>query len=151
VAKRHLRPHGILEQWLPTYSGDAFLRSSAAQSIKLSFAYVRVFRSLEGLGFHFLASDSPIPERAASDLAGKLGAQAATDFVEWGPEATTLDQFNILLNGEFNVDSIVAAGPTAPPLRDDRPTNEYFAVRYLRYLSSHQESVNPETAKPTSR
>jgi spermidine synthase len=151
VAKRHLRPHGILEQWLPTYSGDAFLRSSAAQSIKLSFAYVRVFRSLEGLGFHFLASDSPIPERAASDLAGKLGAQAATDFVEWGPEATTLDQFNILLNGEFNVDSIVAAGPTAPPLRDDRPTNEYFAVRYLRYLSSHQESVNRETAKPTSR
>jgi len=137
VVKRHLKPHGILEQWLPAYSGDALLRSSAAQSIKLSFAYVRVFRSLEGLGFHFLASDWPIPERSAPDLAGKLGANAATDFVDWGPEATPRAQFNILLNNEFSVDSIVAAWPTAPPLRDDRPTNEYFAVRYLRYLSSH--------------
>jgi predicted membrane-bound spermidine synthase len=151
VAKKHLKPHGILEQWLPSYSGDPLLRSSIAQAIKLSFVHVRAFRSIEGWGVHLLASDWPIPERTAQDLAGKLGAKAATDFVEWGPEATTQDQFNILLNGEFNVNSIVAAWPSAPPLRDDRPTNEYFAVRYLRYLSSHQESVNRETAKPTSR
>ncbi len=138
VAKKHLKPHGILEQWLPSYSGDPLLRSSIAQAIKLSFAHVRVFRSIEGWGVHMLASDWPVPERTAQDLAGKLGANAATDFVEWGPEATTLDQFNLLLNNEFNVDSIIAAWPTAPPLRDDRPTNEYFAVRYLRYLASQQ-------------
>jgi spermidine synthase len=138
VAKKHLKPHGILEQWLPSYSGDPLLRSSIAQAIKLSFAHVRAFRSIEGWGVHLLVSDWPIPQRTAQDLAGKLGANAATDFVEWGPEATPLDQFNLLLNNEFNVDSIVAVSPTAPVLHDDRPTNEYFAVRYLRYLYSHQ-------------
>ena len=138
VAKKHLKPHGILEQWLPSYSGDPFLRSSIAQAIKLSFAHVRAFRSIEGWGVHLVVSDWPIPDRTAQDLAGKLNANAATDFVEWGPEFTALDQFNILLNNEFSVDSIITASPTAPPLRDDRPTNEYFAVRYLQYLASHQ-------------
>jgi spermidine synthase len=137
VAKKHLKPHGILEQWLPSYSGDPLLRSSIAQAIKLSFTYVRAFRSIEGWGVHLLVSDWPIPERTAQDMAGKLGANAATDFVEWGPEATSADQFSLLLNNEFSVDNIIAASPTAPPLRDDRPTNEYFAVRYLRYLYSH--------------
>jgi spermidine synthase len=138
VAKKHLKPHGILEQWLPSYSGDPLLRSSIAQAIKLSFNHVRAFRSIEGWGVHLLASDWPIPELTAQDLAGKLGANAATDFVEWGPEATTVDQFNILLKNEFSVDSIVAASPTAPVMRDDRPTNEYFAVRSLRYFFPHQ-------------
>ena len=48
------------------------------------------------------------------------------------PQAKTADQFDILLNNEFNVDTIIAASPSAPVMRDDRPTNEYFAVRYLK-------------------
>jgi spermidine synthase len=137
VAKKHLKPHGILEQWLPAY-GDPFLRSSIAQAIKLSFNHVRVFRPIDGWGVHFMVSDWPIPERTAEVLAGRLGVNAATDFVEWGPQATPIDQFNSLLNKEFSVDSIIAASPTAPALRDDRPTNEYFATRYLRYLAAQQ-------------
>ncbi|HEX3739324.1 MAG TPA: hypothetical protein VHV29_06320 [Terriglobales bacterium] len=157
VAKKHLKPHGILEQWLPAYSGDPLLRSSIAQAIKLSFAHVRVFRSMEGWGFHFLVSDWPIPERTAQELAAKLGPNATTDFIEWGPEATTPGQFNILLNNEFSVESIIAASPTAPALHDDRPTNEYFASRYLKSLSSQHELGNArsivlgETATSTPR
>lgn len=157
VVKKHLKPHGILEQWLPTHSGDALLRSSVAQAIKLSFAHVRVFHSMEGWGIHFLVSDWPIPERTAQGLAGRLGANAATDFVEWGPEATTPGQFNVLLNNEFSVDSIIAVSPTAPALRDDRPTNEYFAARYLKSLSLKQPDGNAhfvvpgQTATPTPR
>lgn len=135
VAKKHLKPHGVLEQWLPSYSGDPFLRSSIAQAIKLSFAHIRAFRSMEGWGVHLLASDSPIPDLTAQDLAGKLGANASKDFVEWGPQAKTADQFDLLLKNEFNVDTIIAASPSAPVMRDDRPTNEYFAVRYLRSTS----------------
>ena len=138
VAKKHLKPHGILEQWLPSYSGDPFLRSSIAQAIKLSFNHVRAFRSIEGWGVHLLASDWPIPARSSQDLAGELSANARGDFIEWGPAITPVGQFDILLNNEFNVDDIVAASPSAPVMRDDRPTNEYFAVRYLRYLSTHQ-------------
>ena len=138
VAKKHLKPHGILEQWLPSYSGDPFLRSSIAKAIKLSFNHVRAFRSIEGWGVHLLASDWPIPARSSQDLAGELSANASGDFIEWGPAITPVGQFDILLNNEFNVDDIVAASPSAPVMRDDRPTNEYFAVRYLRYLSTHQ-------------
>ena len=32
VAKEHLRPHGILEQWLPTAAADAVTRSSVSSS-----------------------------------------------------------------------------------------------------------------------
>jgi hypothetical protein len=112
---------------------------------------------MEGWGFHFLVSDWPIPERTAQELAAKLGPNATTDFIEWGPEATTPGQFNILLNNEFSVDSIIAASPTAPALHDDRPTNEYFASRYLKSLSSQHElgsarSIVPgETATSTPR
>jgi spermidine synthase len=156
VAKKHLRPHGILEQWLPAFSGDAVMRSSIAQAMKLSFANVRVFRSMEGWGYHFLASDWPIPDRDAQDLARRLGVSAATDFVEWGPERTPLGQFNILLKNEFSVDRIIAASQTAPPLRDDRPTNEYFAARYFDSVYANpqvhaQQSSVPggtETRKP---
>jgi spermidine synthase len=139
TAKKHLKPHGILEQWVPSYSGDPLLRSSIAQAIKLSFKHVRAFRSIEGWGVHLVASDWPIPERTSQDLAGKMSPNAAVDFIEWGPAITPVGEFDILLNNEFNVDNIVAASPSAPVMRDDHPTNEYFAVRYLRHLfSTHQ-------------
>jgi spermidine synthase len=148
VAKEHLMPHGILEQWLP--GGDTFTRSSAAQAIKVSFSHVRVFVSIDGWGLHLLASDWPLPERNAFGLAQKLGVNAAKDFVEWGPAKTPHDEFNILLKNEVSLDSIIAGAPQAPPLQDDRPTNEYFAVRYLE---SHipTASASAETANPSSR
>ena len=82
VAKKHLRPHGILEQWLPVGRADFVTRSSVAQAIKLSFSHVRVFLPIQGWGYHFVASDWPIPERDAHDLAQKLGVSAVKDFVE---------------------------------------------------------------------
>jgi spermidine synthase len=157
VAKEHLRPHGILEQWLPTGAADAVTRSSVAQAIKLSFSNVRVFLPIEGWGYHFVASDWPLPQRDASDLARRLGANAAKDFVEWGPEATPQGQFDILLKNEVSLDSIIAGSPKSPPLQDDRPTNEYFAVRYFESISSkpsipaQESSTSGETATRTAR
>lgn len=150
VAKGHLRPHGILEQWLPAYSADAVTRSSVAQAIKLSFSNVRAFRPIEGWsGYHLLASDWPLPRRDGHDLARRLGVNAAKDFVEWGPEATPQGQFDILLKNEVSLDSIIAGSPKSPPLQDDRPTNEYFAVRYFESVSSNppaqQSSASGET------
>ena len=57
--QRRLRPGGILQQWLP--DGDAVVRSSVARALKESFPYVRVFRSVQGWGWHFLASNQPLP------------------------------------------------------------------------------------------
>ena len=57
IVKQRLRPGGILQQWLP--GGDAVIRASVARALKESFPYVRAFHSIEGYGFHFLASTVP--------------------------------------------------------------------------------------------
>jgi hypothetical protein len=38
-----------------------------------------------------------------------------------------------LLRGELTLDSLIAASPDTPALTDDRPINEYYLVRKLRY------------------
>jgi predicted membrane-bound spermidine synthase len=129
LAKQRLRPHGILQQWLPRVPEDPFVRASVAQALKLSFPYVRVFYGFEGMGFHFLASESPLPELDAQQLARKLGPAAERDFVEWGPESTPKGQFERLLENEVLIQRMIAAAPEAPPLADDRPVNEYFVLR----------------------
>jgi spermidine synthase len=132
VAKKHLAYHGILQQWLPPID-DPLARASVAKALQASFAYVRVFRSFDGDGFLFLASDWQLPQLTAQQLAQKLPAAAASDFVEWGPEKTPEDQFETLLGGEFTLSQVIAAAPDAPPLRDDRPMNEYYLLRSLRH------------------
>ena len=139
VAKKHLAYHGILQQWLPPID-DPLARSSVAKAIRASFAYVRVFHSFDGIGYHFLASDWQLPQRNAQQLAQKLPAAAAKDFVEWGPEETPEDQFKYLLGNEFSLDQMIADWPAAPPLQDDRPMNEYYLLRSLR----HQRRSMPD-------
>lgn len=141
LAKQHLRPGGILQQWFPT-SNDPAIVASVAKALKESFPYVRVFRSIEQgtKGCHFLASNSPIPEYSAEVLASHLPAAAAADFVEWDPGATAQIQFDRILHKELSLDSLIQPDPNVPALQDDRPLNEYFIVRrmangpYLRNL-----------------
>ncbi|HKW16602.1 MAG TPA: fused MFS/spermidine synthase [Terriglobales bacterium] len=132
LAKKRLGAHGILQQWLPEEDSDPLILSSVAQALQLSFQYIRVFRSLRGTGHHFLASNSPFPNRDAGDLARQLDADASRDFVEWGPEVTAQGQFARLLKNEMSLDSLIAEAPQAPVLRDDRPTNEYFLLRVIK-------------------
>src|ERR1700683_2715945 len=85
VAKQWLVPGGILQQWLP--EADSPTQAAAARAIKNSFAYVRVFPGIQGWGWHFLASDRPIPKRTAAELVARMPARSASDMIEWGPEA----------------------------------------------------------------
>ena len=73
--------------------GDAVVRAAVARALKESFPYVRVFHSAEGWGYHFLASESPLPNPTAAELAQRLPAKAAIDFLEWGPETTLKASF----------------------------------------------------------
>jgi len=143
VARKHLSPHGILQQWLPPID-DRMARSSIAKAIQASFPYVRVFHSLYGGGYHFLASDWQLPQFTAEQLAQHLPPAAAKDFVEWGPEDTAEDQFNTLLANEFPLGHVIAASPDAPPLQDDRPMNEYYVLRAMR----HMRKGDPDLAPP---
>jgi spermidine synthase len=130
IIRRRLSAGGILQQWLP--GGDAVVRVSVARALKESFSYVRVFSSVEDHGYHFLASDHPLPDRTPTELAERLPAKAASDLLEWGPETTPEHQFAAVLKRETSLDQMIAADPDAPALQDDRPQNEYYAIRRHR-------------------
>jgi spermidine synthase len=136
VAKRRLSERGILQQWLPASGADAEEISAVARSVRDSFPYVRTFR--DEFGYHFLCSEQPIPIRSADDLLQKMPANAVADFTEWSNRDNNNDdktaaasrQLNNLLTQELPVDQLIDKAPNAPALTDDRPVNEYFALRH---------------------
>lgn len=135
VAKQRLSPGGILQQWLP--GGDDALTSSVAKSLRLAFPHVRVYRSLEGWGWHFLASMTPLPDRTADELAAALPAAAVVDLKEWGPFDAPRDYFAKVLSQPVTIDQLIALAPDIPALEDDRPVNEYDWLRRHREAASH--------------
>ena len=127
VAKQRLEPGGILQQWLP--EGDDPTQAAVARAIENSFPYVRVFRGIEGWGWHFLASERPIPIRTAAELVARMPASAVSDMMEWGPAPSPAEQMKRALSGQISIDAIVAYSAATPVLTDDRPINEYFLLR----------------------
>ncbi len=128
AAKKRLRPDGILQQWYP--GGDITTAASVARALKESFPYVRAFKSVAGWGVHYLASNEPIPNRSAADLAKRMPPEAAADLVEWGPFSTPEQQFDAVLKNELPMDWIISLDKNAPALQDDRPINEYYLLRH---------------------
>ena len=128
VAKKRLRPDGILQQWLP--GGELDVVASVTRALTESFPHVRVFHSLEGWGGHFLASRRPIDIPSASVLAARMPASAVADMLEWGPGQTAEEQLRLMLEREVPPASLIAFAPTAPSMSDNRPYNEYFFLRY---------------------
>jgi len=127
AAKKRLQPDGILQQWLP--EGDEAVQSSVAKSLRNSFSYMRVDRSLGGFGWHLLASMRPIPVRSASELVARMPQSAVTDMMEWGPAATPEGQFQRVLSHQMPLDDLIKGAPSTPALTDDRPINEYYVLR----------------------
>jgi spermidine synthase len=127
VAKKRLRPGGILQQWIP--GGDTATTASVARALNESFPYVRGFVSVEGWGVHMLASEEPIPNRSAADLANRMPSSARTDLVEFGPFPSADQEFAAVLKNEIPITRIVAQNVYAPAMQDDRPVNEYYLLR----------------------
>jgi spermidine synthase len=127
IIGRRLAIGGILQQWLPF--GDVVVKAAVTRALMESFPYVRLFHSLDGIGFHFLASNQPIVLRTPGELAKRMPATASRDLVEWGPEATPEGQFGVVLSRELPPDQMIAGAPGVPALQDDRPENEYYVLR----------------------
>ena len=127
VAKQRLEPGGILQQWLP--ESDDATQAAVALALKCSFPYVLVFRGIEGWGWHFLASERPIPSRTAAELAARVPPNAVHDMLEWGPGRSSEEQFQRIVSHPLSLDALIALCPGTPALRDDRPINEYFLLR----------------------
>ncbi len=126
VVRQRLRPGGILQQWLPV--SDAEDRAAVALALRQSFPYVRVFAYNKD-GFHFIASDRPLPSRTAGELSQRLPASAAADLVEWDPVPSADGRFAQLLYHELPIGQLISASPATPALSDDRPVNEYYLLR----------------------
>jgi spermidine synthase len=134
VARRRLRPGGILQQWLPvTLEEDPVDVAAVTRSLRNSFPYVRAF--LDEFGIHYLCSDRPISRRTAEELVRRMPANAVSDLTEWdpssgdGPIDAAEDRMGDLLRGELSLDPLIAGSPNTPALTDDRPINEYYIVR----------------------
>ncbi|HQT93977.1 MAG TPA: hypothetical protein PK435_05035 [Thermoanaerobaculaceae bacterium] len=127
--KQHLRPGGVVQQWVP--GGGVRMVAAFAQALRTSFPYVRVFGSLEGWGLHFLASMEPIPPASGAELARRMPPAAVRDLLEWGPASTAEAEFNLVLAREVPLADILSCAPGVAALEDDRPINEYFLLRRM--------------------
>jgi spermidine synthase len=127
IAKQRLRADGILQQWLP--AADATVQVAVTRAILESFQYVRIFG--EGYGYHFIASNRPIPVRTAAELADRMPANAKADLVEWLKHGTAEQKLAYLLRHEISPYDIVARKPEGTALQDDRPVNEYYLLRQM--------------------
>src|SRR5205085_11234757 len=105
VLQQRLCPGGILQQWLP--GGDRVVHASVARALRESFPYIRVFHSVGGWGYHFLASMSPLMPASAAVLASRLPAGAASDLLEFGPAQSAEEQFASVTNSEFSIESVI--------------------------------------------
>jgi spermidine synthase len=130
IVKRRLRPGGIVQQWLYMGGADDEVITSVARALTESFPHVRVFRSFDEPGMHFLASMSPIPQESAATLAARLPAAASQDLVEWGPFSEPDAQFGAILSSEIPMAEILGAAPHVRTLQDDWPVNEYYWFRH---------------------
>jgi predicted membrane-bound spermidine synthase len=128
LARQHLAPGGILQQWF--FFGDDVDRAAVTRALVDVFPYVRVFQSMWGdPSFHFLASDSPLLDRTAKELVTRTPPAAIKDMMEWGPARTPEEQYELLLSRELSPQRFIARSPQTPALDDDHPINEYFRVR----------------------
>ena len=129
--KAHLTPAGVLAQWYPEKEGATL--QAVAQSLVDVFPYVNAYLSIEGGGYHFLASKSPITMPDTAQIIEKMPLAAQTDLMEWNDthEKTILDLIQKILEGKRDVRDLL---PTKPNIKitDDQPYNEYFLLRRMK-------------------
>jgi spermidine synthase len=128
LAKQHLTPNGILQQWL--FEGDSVDRAAVTRALMEVFPYVRVYQSMDGTrSYHFLASMIPIPKFTTAQLVARTPKAAIQDMMEWGPAPTPEEQFGLLVSHAFPAEEMISRSPRTPALQDDRPINEYYWLR----------------------
>jgi len=103
------------------------------RAIRAEFRYVRAYGSIEGWGFHFLASNRPLPVRSSADLTARMPPAAIADLVEWAPDWKPGDIVQVMVAAEQDLAELAKSPIELPMLTDDHPTNEYFALRKLRF------------------
>jgi hypothetical protein len=123
-----LTPSGVLAQWYPEKEGKTL--QAVAQSLVDVFPYVNAYLSIEGGGYHFLASNSPIFIPSPEQILQKMPPAAQADLMEWNDthEPTIESLIEKTTAGERDVKELLPVSPEIK-ITDDQPYNEYFLIR----------------------
>lgn len=132
LAKKRLKPGGILAQWWAY--GEMKTLEAVVRSIARSFPYVRVFRSVEGWGYHFLASMSPIMIPSEEIMIERIPEKARKDMLEWFIQKDPGLGVSWIRTNELIPPKELLLKKDQGLITDDRPFNEYYI---LRRLSGH--------------
>jgi len=127
LAKGHLNPNGIMATWLPSGSPESL--QAVFRSLLNSFKFVRCFVSIGDLGVHVLASQEPILNMTAEQIAAKMPAAAGLDLLEWTPSKDLASYVNELMSKEVRIGSLLNPDPSVR-ITDDHPYNEYYFLRH---------------------
>lgn len=128
-AKKRLKPNGILQQWFPC--GEFKILQAITRSLTNSFAHVRVFKSVEGWGLHFLASTNPIDVPSVQTMLSRIPREAKNDIMEWydvDGKHHLEGLLHFALKNEVPLEAIFTTNNKST-ITDDRPLNEYFFIR----------------------
>ena len=128
LIKLRLKEGGILQQWYPGEGRDEV--SAVARSISRAFPYVRIFPSIEGWGYHFIASMQPFEMPSAEAFEKKLPPKARADLIEGFNHLSVQQYYQIVMSREVPLESILIPN-SGISITDDRPYNEYFLMRTL--------------------
>jgi spermidine synthase len=128
LAKQRLAQGGILQQWYP--QGERLILQAVARSLAGSFPHVRVFGSIEGWGFHFLASMEPIPIQSAAKMVSKMPGSAVHDLMEWFDTSDPVAIIAGMLSREIPLSNVLNPD-TSVIITDAHPYNEYFILRRI--------------------
>lgn len=125
LARRHLKPGGVLQTWVPS-NGPAV--RAALRSLCDVFPHTRCFVSVEGWGVHMLASMEPIQIREVAELVARVPDAARKDLLEWNQDSTIQGLLTQLLHREIPVANILNPDDRTR-ITDDHPYNEYFLLK----------------------
>jgi spermidine synthase len=131
VLKEHVNKGGLVQQFFPT--DERVVRSAALRALKDCFPYVRIFRSSQGWGYHFIASDQPIVVPSVATIEKRLTPRVIADLLENADEmdqGKPLNQFKRMIYFEVPVQEILDNNPKSV-ITDDRALNEYCLLRRI--------------------
>lgn len=140
IAKKHLRPGGILQQWYAY--GDSTDIAAVTRAISSEFPYVKSYVSIEKWGAHFLASMQPLPDLSPAEMVQRTPLKAQRDLIEWGPERTPEAQYAAALHQQVAPEEFLQRDPESPALDDDAPVNEYYLLRSYPLTAKLASSFN---------
>jgi predicted membrane-bound spermidine synthase len=126
LAKKHLRPNGILQAWFP--GGNRRTGQAVLRSLQHSFPHLRCFRSPGGSGLLVLASMEPIASLVPSQIATALPPAAVDDLLEWSHSRNLPAYLAQVVSKEFEIEQELDPDPRVR-ITDDHPYNEYFLLR----------------------